>query len=190
MGPWPEVGVPGKGAWPWKEKQKVPSMPRSTQTEDGGLGQTEGDRPRPRSGTLQPGRDVHSWFGGLTSELLGGVVQVPSCRLHHTAVIHQPREQSNWVRRRIRELWEPPGTTGISSISGTHHGSLSFLAQPLKGEVSETAATLWLASGLSYSAKETPETLLPGQDGQGEEGGQKAVEAGTKEGQLEHRGES
>lgn len=30
----------------------------------------------------------------LTSKLLGRVVQVPSCRLHHTPVIHQPAGQS------------------------------------------------------------------------------------------------
>lgn len=64
MGSWPEVSVPGEGVWSWKEKQKcanakmIQCRPRSTRTEEGGLRQTGGDRPRSR--TLRPWRDAHS----------------------------------------------------------------------------------------------------------------------------------
>lgn len=64
-----------------------------------GWSQTDWGQQNPGPGPFSPPtRDAHSWSGGLTSELLGGVVQVPSCRLHHTTVIHQPRRQSSRVR--------------------------------------------------------------------------------------------
>lgn len=103
--------------------------------------------PRPRS----PGRgEACSGRGGLTSELLRGVVQVPSCRLHHTAVIHQPGGQGGSVSRReephllTASLHQGRGSqstreaTKVTSPSLTNPSpsSFPFLAPWLKGKIS------------------------------------------------------
>ena len=59
-------------------------------------------------GTRQPGV---GGSGGLTSELLRRVVQVPGRGLHHTAVIHQPRGRgAGSVEEKRPPPQAPPGT--------------------------------------------------------------------------------
>lgn len=105
----------------------------------------------PRAKTQQPGREAGGESGGLTSELLRGVVQVPCRGLHHTAVIHQPEGQGSSISGTEETISPgvPPSGQGIPGHWGDLQKNLSiavnrppptiksfpFLAPLLKGKV-------------------------------------------------------
>lgn len=86
----------------------------------------------PRAKTQQPGREAGGENGGLTSELLRRVVQVPRRRLHHTTVIHQPEGQGSSISgtEKIISPGIPPSGQGIPGQWGDLQKYLSIADKP------------------------------------------------------------